>query len=378
MALDFCIAVATGGVALGTKRVEQGSSLLLALEENRRRLQKRLAKLVVGGDPPEDLHIGINWPRLDEAGVQQIEAWLQEHQDARLVVVDTLAKVRPRIKGQNVYAEDYAALEKLLPLAAEHGVAVVVVHHLRKTGAADPLDEISGSTGLSGGVDGALILKRDRGRADAYLHVTGRDIEEDAEHALRWDHTLAAWTLVGDANEYRQSEERRAIIELLETTGPLAPKDVAETLDKNANTTRVLLRKMLADGQVVVEEGFEVVLGLPRRQVDQKRYSFVAFALIQVLDQRVCGRRLARAGFTDDEQASLGGFESGDDVRGLLGDGLRLDEAKVSHPPHARCYVEVQLLQRGRDQFAARPVGTALNLRAQLGVELADSLFDRL
>jgi len=166
-----------------------------------------------------------------------------------------LAKVRPKIRGQNVYAEDYAALEKLLPLAAEYGVAIVVVHHLRKTGAADPLDEISGSTGLSGGVDGALILKRDRGRADAYLHVTGRDIEEDAEYALRWDHTLAAWSLVGDADEYRQSEERREIIELLETTGPLEPKDVAEALDKNPSTTRVLLRKMLADGQVAVEEG---------------------------------------------------------------------------------------------------------------------------
>ena len=59
--------------------------------------------------------------------------------DARLVVIDTLAKVRKPAAGANVYAEDYAALELLLPLAAKHGVAIVVVHHLRKTAAADKL-----------------------------------------------------------------------------------------------------------------------------------------------------------------------------------------------------------------------------------------------
>ena len=70
-------------------------------------------------------------------------------------------------------------------LAGEYGVGILVVHHARKLGAADPLDEISGSTGLSGGADSILVLKRDRGRADAYLHVTGREIEEEAEPALR-------------------------------------------------------------------------------------------------------------------------------------------------------------------------------------------------
>src|SRR5829696_2834797 len=254
--LGLGVATATGAVALGTKRVEQGECLYLALEDNRRRLRKRLDKLLSGSPAPEGLHIALAWPRLNEGGAEALDEWLEVHPDARLVVVDTLKKVRARASGnRNVYDVDYEALEPLLPLAAEYGVAIVVVHHLRKTGAADPLDEISGSTGLSGGVDGALILKRDRGRADAYLHVTGRDIEEDAEYALRWDHTLAAWSLVGDADEYRQSEERRVIIELLQSSGPLAPKDVAEALDKNASTTRVLLRKMLADGQVVVEEG---------------------------------------------------------------------------------------------------------------------------
>src|SRR5829696_6178420 len=186
LALGICVAVASGGVALGTRQVEWGEVLYLALEDNRRRLQKRLGKML--REPaPEGLEMATAWPKLDEGGVEALKSWLGEHPEARLVAVDTLAKTRPRTRGQNVYQEDYAALEELLPLAAEHGVAIVVVHHTRKMAAADPLDEISGSTGLTGGVDGALVLKRDRGRADAYLHVTGRDIEEEQELALRWD-----------------------------------------------------------------------------------------------------------------------------------------------------------------------------------------------
>jgi hypothetical protein len=256
LTLGLGVATATGGVALGTKRVEQGECLYLALEDNRRRLQKRLDKLLAGDSPPEGLHIALDWSRLDEGGAEALDEWLGAHPDARLVVVDTLKKIRPRTSAnRNVYDVDYEALEPLVPLAAEHNVAIIVVHHTRKLAAADPLDEISGSTGLSGGADGVLVLRRDRGRADAYLYVTGREVEEEQELALKWDPNTAGWCIVGDADEYRQSEERRAINELLEKTGPLAPKDVAEALDKNASTTRVLLRKMLTDGQVAVEEG---------------------------------------------------------------------------------------------------------------------------
>jgi hypothetical protein len=63
-------------------------------------------------------------------------------------------------------------------------------------------------TGLTGGVDGAMVLKRERGRADAFIHVTGRDIEEEIELALRWKADTAGWTIIGDAEEYRLSQAR--------------------------------------------------------------------------------------------------------------------------------------------------------------------------
>jgi hypothetical protein len=235
---------------LGTRQVEMGDVLYMAFEDNYRRLRKRLEKLLTG-EAPERLHIVTEWPRMDEGGAEALERWLEAHPDTRLVV-DILKRVRPRTSpNRSVYEADYEALEAMQRLGAEFEVSILVVHHLRKLGAADPLDEISGSTGLSGGADGVLVLKRGRGRADAYLHVTGREIEEEAELALRWDADLASWTLVGDAEEYRISQERQDIVRVLtEAEEPMTPKEVAELLGKSVNAVKYLMWKMSKDGQL--------------------------------------------------------------------------------------------------------------------------------
>src|SRR5919112_3064269 len=251
MALGIAIAISTGGVALGTRPVEEGDVLYMALEDTYRRLRNRLKKLLTG-EVPERLHIATEWPRMDQGGAEALERWLEGHPDARLVVVDILKRVRPRTSpNRSVYEADYEALEAMQRLAAEHEVSILVVHHLRKLGAVDPLDEISGSTGLSGGADGILVLKRDRGRADAYLHVTGREIEEEAELALRWDADLAGWCIVGDAEEYRVSQERQDIVRVLVEAGePMTPKEVSELLDKPPNNVKFLMWRMSKDGQL--------------------------------------------------------------------------------------------------------------------------------
>ncbi len=252
--LGLCVATAAGGYALGRKRVEKGDALYLALEDNRRRMQKRLKKVLAGGGAPERLHVAFEWPRLDEGGVEALRGWLDEHPGARLVIIDTLAKIRKPARGQNVFSEDYASLEKLLPLAAEYGVSIVVVHHLRKLSAADPLDEINASTGLSAGVDGFLILKRDRGRHDAALHVEGRDIEEPAELALTWDQELASWKLAGDAEEFRMSRARAEILAAVKELGRATAREVADHTGGEYENVRKLLSKMAVEGVVRAEE----------------------------------------------------------------------------------------------------------------------------
>jgi hypothetical protein len=252
LALGLCVSVAAGGRALGKIPTECGGALYLGLEDQERRLQRRLKKILAGRAAPDGLEVSWSWPRLDQGGVEALRKHLEDHPDVRLIVIDTLKKIRPRESGtRGVYDLDYEALEPLLPLAAEFGVAILVVHHQRKMEAGDPLDTISGSTGLTGGVDGALVLKRDRGKQDATLHIDGRDIEEPSELALRWDADIASWALMGDAEEFRMSEERRDIVNLLRCAGEvLGPKDIAQMLNRNYGAVRVMLSEMVKDGLI--------------------------------------------------------------------------------------------------------------------------------
>jgi hypothetical protein len=257
LAFGFAIAVSCGGVALGTRRVERGEVLYLALEDNARRLQKRLGKLLQGEKAPEALHISTAWPRVDEGGEEALQGWMADHPETRLVVVDVLKRVRPRTsRYQSIYDSDYESLEALHTLADGHGIAVLCIHHLRKAGADDPMDEISGSTGLSGAADGVLVLKRDRGRADAYLHVDGRDIEEPAELALTWDPETAGWTLAGDAEQYRMSKSRAEVMQVMVRYGePMTPTEVADALGKSFNSVKQRLWQMSKDGQLSASDG---------------------------------------------------------------------------------------------------------------------------
>jgi len=246
LALGLADAIAQGGMALGNVQVEAGDVLYLGLEDTQRRLQKRLRAVRQGKPGTSRLEVVTSWPKLDQGGLDQLRLWLTRHPDARLIVIDTFQKVRgkPPSKNSGVYEADYDAVGGLKALADEFGVAILAMLHLRKAVADDPLDEISGSTGLTGAVDSILILKRDRANADAVLFATGRDIEE-IETALRFDPATGAWTCLGNADEFRQSKERNAIIRVLMDAGaPMRPKQIAEALGKNDSTVKTTLRRM--------------------------------------------------------------------------------------------------------------------------------------
>ena len=251
LALDLSVAVATGGKVLGIQ-VEQGDVLYLALEDTKRRLQDRLKLITSGTSAPLDgLSFEIDWLPFDQGGLDYLDQWLGDHPAVRLVVIDTFARVRRKQRpNASVYGEDYAATHEVKALADKHRVAILLVHHLRKGGAADPVEEVSGSTGLTGAADGVLVLRRERGQADAILCATGRDIDEK-EIALSWDRASVRWRLLGDADDYRLSPEREQIRRaLIEAGQPLSPKEVAEALSKDDNSVRQLIWKMEKEGQI--------------------------------------------------------------------------------------------------------------------------------
>ena len=143
--------------------------------------------------------------------MDDIRGWIKATPGARLIVLDTLAGVKP-VKTQQGYTEDYDSLLALHRLANETGVSSIVLHHTRKMEADDPFDTISGTLGLAGCADTGIVLNRtSRGTS---LYVRGRDVEE-AEHAITFDKHACRWTILGNAEEAHRSNERSRILAAL-------------------------------------------------------------------------------------------------------------------------------------------------------------------
>lgn len=170
---------------------------------------------------------------------------LKQHPKARLVVIDTLAKVRmSQRRNQSTYEYDYQSVQGIKRLADNYRVSILVVHHTRKADSDDVLGTISGSFGLSGGVDGILILARSRSQAEAELHISGRDIEE-ATLALNFNYPY--WTSMGAAEELRLNENQQAIISVLKNANRgMSPKDISSALSaRGLAIANVTLRQSL-------------------------------------------------------------------------------------------------------------------------------------
>ena len=175
LALWICLQISKGEPVWDLSTVH-GTVLYLCLEDSYARIQNRLFQLT--DDAPNTLHFA-NLSGSIEGGLEnQISAFLSEHPDTNLIVIDTLKKIRDIIPDTNSYASDYRDLSSLKNLADSHHIVIVLIHHLRKMKDDDPMNMISGTTGISGATDSNFVLKRkDRNSHHAELHCTGRDIE---------------------------------------------------------------------------------------------------------------------------------------------------------------------------------------------------------
>jgi hypothetical protein len=251
LSLNLSVSVATGGIALGQDGIEQKDVLYLALEDTPRRIQARILPILQGSPPTGRLHFAFTWPKMDSTGLEELDRWLGEHPDAGLVIIDTLARIRgTKRNGSTLYDADYDDICRIKSIADQHHVAIILLHHLRKAGADDILDLVSGSTGLTAAADTVAVLNRERARADAILYITGRDVE-DSELALRFDDNSASFVLMGNAEEYRISKERQEIIEQLRAIdGPAKLKDLTASLKKQPNNVHKLLKGLIEQGLV--------------------------------------------------------------------------------------------------------------------------------
>lgn len=178
------------GEKLWEYEVHPGTVLYLALEDDYQRLQERMYRMF-GVEGTDKLHFAVYAKQLGNGLDEQLERFVQEHPDTKLIIIDTLQKIRELGGEAYSYADDYQIVGRLKQVADKRGVCLLVVHHTRKTPAGDKFEMISGTTGLLGCADGAFVLQKEK-RTDntAVLDVVGRDQLDQKIHLVRDEERL--------------------------------------------------------------------------------------------------------------------------------------------------------------------------------------------
>ena len=225
-------------------QVRQGTVLYLALEDDEGRLQRRMYRMF-GVEGANSLYFATNAKLIGSGLDGQLENFVQEHRDTRLIVIDTLQKVRETVNDTYSYSSDYDVIGKLKQFADKHGVCVLIVHHTRKQPAGDSFEMISGTTGLLGCADGALLMQKEK-RTDgkATLDIVGRD-QPDQRLYLTKDQEHLVWELERAENElWKQPPDPilEAVSKIVSAENPDwegSPTELAETLQTDMAVNRL-------------------------------------------------------------------------------------------------------------------------------------------
>lgn len=249
LAYQMCVEIALDGYLL-EKKVKGGSSLYYALEDGRRRGQDRLRRTLAGRSMPDKMDIKWMAPKIGRGMEEDIERWLDAHQDASLVVIDTLQKARPPSTGKrDSYQVDVEDLGRVQNVFRDRsGIALVIVHHTRKMKSDDFLAEVSGTYGVTGSVDTTLVLKRKRLEQIGKLDVTSRDAAE-GEYHVKFDVDNGLWTVSSDPAGL--SDLDNAVYRWLTEHGPAKVTEIALALSERRESVARCVGDMVEGGALV-------------------------------------------------------------------------------------------------------------------------------
>lgn len=206
--LDLGLCISSGLPFLGLTTTKAGC-LYLALEDNKQRLQERLQKLLNGAPSPTDFYYAIE----SEKGnglIEQLKKFIEEKPNVKVIIIDTLQKVRDNYTGNANYSNDYKDIGLIKQFADANGLCVILIHHLRKASAynGDIFERILGTNGVMGTTDNSYILyKKNRNDKEVYLSITGRDVDEET-YELKFDkNNTWKWDIVSTLEEQMNQVE---------------------------------------------------------------------------------------------------------------------------------------------------------------------------
>ena len=244
LVLDMCFSIATGG-SLWDYDTTKGGVLYIALEDNNRRLQDRLVRIVDKTCELQqntiNLHFATSSKGLFDGLSQQIDEFMAEYPDTRLIAIDTLEHIRrggqeaATRHDRGLYSADYNDMQILRAIADKYdGLTLLLIHHTRKLYDADPLFTVTGSTGLTGAVDGIWVLDKDkRTENSATLTISNRDTKGYA-FKLKLDEDICKWQFISNVQEDEQDDRDRLAGAI---NGLFIRTDVTDTTEWKGNAT---------------------------------------------------------------------------------------------------------------------------------------------
>lgn len=237
------------GIPLWGFPVTKGTVLYLALEDDNARLQRRLYKMF-GMEGSKNLRFATQSKNLNEGLEDQLHRFVKEYEDTRLIIIDTLQKVREAGGDKLSYGNDYEIVTKLKKFSDHYGICLLVVHHTRKMESSDSFDMISGTNGLLGAADGAFIMQKEKRTENrAILEVAGRD-QQDQRLLLNFNREKFVWELTKAETELWKEPVDSVLESLATVVTDKEPEwsgsasELLEILPEIAMQPNVLTRKL--------------------------------------------------------------------------------------------------------------------------------------
>ncbi len=276
--LDLCVHVARGE-PMWNLAVTKGEVLYLCLEDTERRIGERLN--LITDDIPQGLFFATGTTSIENGVCDFLRDFKRAHLGVSLVAIDTFQLIRT-VTNEVSYGGDYAELQTLKSLAEELNISLLLVHHLRKMGDRDPVNKLSGSTGIAGAVDAVFIMeKNERTENCATLYASGRDIR-DRKIRLEMTPDTCVWKMVSDSLTMPETvlpDEMVSLVEHIKVAG--------EFVGRNIDLADILSQRL---GKVVDPKGMKQMMNRHRFTLESlgiffesKRSNGIKYVKIQYL-----------------------------------------------------------------------------------------------
>ena len=279
LSLDICVAVATGG-SLWDFSSEQGTALYLALEDNHRRLQDRLDKFQAGGMDISRLKLTTASFGISGGLLEQANHFLTANPETKLIIVDTLERIRDTEIDRSIYSCDYRDMSLLREITNKHKLTLLLIHHTRKVSDDDPLNMLSGSMGLVGATDGVFVLEKEKRTSNkAKLTIANRDTEGFC-FRLEFDPEKCKWMFLGNDADLQPDQQEEKINEkdewlcllvddfLHDTWRGTATElcDALKAIDPESDLTHLRISKQLKTNTTLLKNDYNIAINFERKR----------------------------------------------------------------------------------------------------------------